>query len=334
MNPRAGLAFADFETGDLLQMTGRAEIVLGASDIAAFPGAERLWQFWPKLVLLRERALPLRFALHDAARELFGRLTDPRYDRDRAVVDSAPNARKTMLREIVLDTETTGTDARAGDRLIEIGCVELVNHIRTGRTFHRFVNPERPVSEGAFNVHGISDAFLADKPVFADVVDALLDFLGDARLVIHNAAFDVGFLNAEFARLGPAAPAPIALETVVDTLLLARRKHPNAANSLDALCSRYGIDAARRAKHGALLDAQILAEVYIELLGGKQASLGLAVAEAVAATPLDAEGEAAYRPAPQRSRLSPEERERHAAFVATLGDGAVWRDYLGADGGA
>ncbi len=157
-----------------------------------------------------------------------------------------------MLREIVLDTETTGTDARGGDRLIEIGCVELINHVQTGQTFHRLVNPQRAVSEGAFAVHGISDAMLADKPVFADIVDAFVKFCGDARLVIHNAPFDVGFLNMEYGRLGPAAPPQIVLEDVVDTLLLARRRHPGAANNLDALCNRYGIDTTRRVKHGAL----------------------------------------------------------------------------------
>ena len=180
-----------------------------------------------------------------------------------------------MLREIVLDTETTGTEAKGGDRLIEIGAVELLNHIPTGRTFHRYCNPQRPVSEGAFNVHGLSDAFLSDKPVFAAIVGDLLAFLADGRLVIHNAPFDVGFLNMEYARLGADAPPPIRLEDVVDTLPMARRKHPGAANNLDALCSRYGIDNTRRTKHGALLDAQILAEVYVELLGGKQTSLGL-----------------------------------------------------------
>ncbi|GEP09695.1 DNA polymerase III subunit epsilon [Methylobacterium gnaphalii] len=244
-----------------------------------------------------------------------------------------------MLREIVLDTETTGTDAKGGDRLIEIGCVELINHIRTGKTFHRFVNPQRPVSEGAFAVHGLSDAFLADKPVFADIVDALLEFCGDARLVIHNAAFDVGFLNMEFARLKPSAPPPIVLEDVVDTLALARRRHPGAANNLDALCSRYGIDNTKRTKHGALLDAEILAEVYIELLGGKQTSLGLA---AVAAGAADSDGRTADRPdepivlpvRTMRNRLTESERERHAAFIGTLGGSVIWREYLGEDSGA
>ncbi|KAB1075623.1 DNA polymerase III subunit epsilon [Methylobacterium planeticum] len=242
-----------------------------------------------------------------------------------------------MLREIVLDTETTGTDAKGGDRLIEIGCVELLNHIQTGKTFHCYVNPQRPVSEGAFGVHGLSDAFLSDRPVFADVVDAFRDFCADSRLVIHNAPFDVGFLNMEFARLGAAAPPAIDLEAVVDTLLMARRKHPGAANNLDALCSRYGIDTTRRTKHGALLDAQILAEVYMELLGGKQTSLGLAPAEAAPAGPVPVPGaDGAPAPGPRivRPRLTPAERERHEAFLATLGPNAIWRTYLGEDGGA
>lgn len=242
-----------------------------------------------------------------------------------------------MLREIVLDTETTGTDAKAGDRLIEIGCVELLNHIQTGKVFHCYINPQRAVSEGAFGVHGLSDAFLADKPVFADVVDAFRDFCADSRLVIHNAPFDVGFLNMEFARLGAAAPPAIDLGAVTDTLLMARRKHPGAANNLDALCSRYGIDTTRRTKHGALLDAQILAEVYMELLGGKQTSLGLAPVEAAATGPAltqSPEGAVTIRPRTIRPRLTPAEREQHEAFLATLGANAIWRDYLGEDGTA
>ncbi|MBX9933852.1 MAG: DNA polymerase III subunit epsilon [Methylobacterium sp.] len=234
-----------------------------------------------------------------------------------------------MLREIVLDTETTGTDAKGGDRLIEIGCVELVNHIQTGASFHRYCNPTRPVSQGAFAVHGLSDAFLADKPLFADIVEDLLAFCGDAPLVIHNAPFDVGFLNAEFARLGAAAPPPIELEAVVDTLQLARRKHPGAANNLDALCARYGIDTTRRTKHGALLDAQILAEVYVELLGGKQTTLGLTAVVSSATSAL-ALAEAAGRqgPRPFRNRITAKERAAHAAFCATLGGVPIWRDYL------
>jgi len=235
-----------------------------------------------------------------------------------------------MLREIVLDTETTGTDAKGGDRLIEIGCVELINHVQTGQSFHRFVNPQRAVSAGAFGVHGISDAFLADKPPFADIVADFVAFCGDSRLVIHNAPFDVGFLNMEYGRLGPAAPALIDLAAVVDTLVMARRRHPGAANNLDALCNRYGIDTARRTKHGALLDAQILAEVYVELLGGKQTSLGLAVAEDVRTVGVvDGPDDAVpIAPIPSRSRLTQAEREAHAAFVATLGPSAIWRDYL------
>src|SRR5918993_3548325 len=178
------------------------------------------------------------------------------------------------MREIVLDTETTGTDPAAGDRIIEIGCVELVNQFPTGRSFHAYINPQRAVSQGAFNVHGLSEAFLADKPVFAAIAEPLLEFVGDGRLVIHNAGFDVAFLNAEFARTGHPA---LDMVRVVDTLSLARRKHPGAPASLDALCARYGIDNSRRTKHGALLDAEILAEVYIELIGGKQADLGLAI---------------------------------------------------------
>lgn len=234
-----------------------------------------------------------------------------------------------MLREIVLDTETTGTEAQNGDRLIEIGAVELFNHIPTGREFHCYINPQRVVSEGAYAVHGLSDAFLSDKPVFAKVVPDLLAFLGDARLVIHNAPFDVGFLNMEYARLGADAPPPIRLEDVVDTLPMARRKHPGAANNLDALCSRYGIDNSRRTKHGALLDAQILAEVYVELLGGKQTSLGLLVAEAAAPAATNLPGVAGSPPRTFRSRLTDAERERHDAFRASLGAQAIWADYIG-----
>jgi DNA polymerase-3 subunit epsilon len=237
-----------------------------------------------------------------------------------------------MLREIVLDTETTGTEARNGDRLIEIGAVELLNHIPTGLTFHRYCNPQRAVSEGAFNVHGLSDAFLSDKPVFAEIVGDLQAFLGDGRLVIHNAPFDVGFLNMEYGRLGASAPPPIRLEDVVDTLPMARRKHPGAANNLDALCNRYGIDNTRRTKHGALLDAQILAEVYVELLGGKQTSLGLLAAET--APPPSERGARQAGPAtprPYRNRLTDSERARHDSFRASLGAAAIWAEYIGAD---
>jgi DNA polymerase-3 subunit epsilon len=232
-----------------------------------------------------------------------------------------------MLREIVLDTETTGVDP-ASDRIIEIGCVELLNYIPTGRSYHAYINPQRSVSQGAYNVHGLSEEFLRDKPVFSAVVEELLSFVGDARLVIHNASFDMGFLNAEFGRNGHP---PVPFERAIDTLSLARRKHPNAANSLDALCARYGIDNSRRTKHGALLDAEILAEVYIELMGGKQADLGLAVAR----QPVPVTGGSIIVPsaAPRApvSRLTDADREAHLAFVATLGANAIWREYLSSE---
>jgi DNA polymerase-3 subunit epsilon len=226
------------------------------------------------------------------------------------------------MREIVLDTETTGTDAAAGDRVIEIGCVELVNQFPTGRTFHVYVNPQRSVSQGAFNVHGLSEAFLADKPVFAAVAEPFLEFVGDGRLVIHNAAFDIAFLNAEFARTGHPA---LDMMRVVDTLSLARRKHPGAPASLDALCARYGIDNSRRTKHGALLDAELLSEVYIELIGGKQADLGLSLRPSAAA---QSSIVIAARERVAISRLTDAERETHLAFIATLGASAIWREYV------
>lgn len=239
-----------------------------------------------------------------------------------------------MLREIVLDTETTGTDHAAGDRVIEIGCVELVNHIPTGAHYHCYINPQRPVSAGALAVHGLSDAFLADKPRFAEIADEFAAFIGESRLVIHNAAFDVGFLNAEFARTGHAR---IENDRVLDTLALARRKHPGAPNNLDALCNRYGIDNARRTKHGALLDAEILAEVYIELIGGKQTDLGLAVTAARAGVAAHVAlggglgGGLGAAPVERRaapSRLSDAEREAHARFLAGFKGEPVWRDYI------
>lgn len=233
-----------------------------------------------------------------------------------------------MLREIVLDTETTGIDAGKGDRVVEIGCVELLNHIPSGRTWQAYLNPERPMSEGAFAVHGLSDAFLADKPVFAAAAPEFLAFIDGARLIIHNAQFDVGFLNAELKRAGHA---PLAHDRALDTLVLARRRHPGAPASLDALCARYGIDNSRRTRHGALLDAEILAEVYLELIGGRQADLGLGAisvdgarrGEAAIALPL-------VRPTPLAPRLGEGDRAAHAAFVTTLGATPIWRDYLAA----
>lgn len=229
------------------------------------------------------------------------------------------------MREIVLDTETTGLEARGGDRLVEIGCVEMVNRILTGTVYHVYINPERDMPVEAFNVHGLSSEFLSDKPVFATVADEFLEFIADDTLVIHNAAFDIGFLNAELERLGRPA---IARDRVVDTLALARRKHPGASNRLDDLMNRYGIDSSRRVKHGALLDAELLAEVYSELLGGRQASLMGLVEETSEAPRLVVEAQAVRpRPTPLPSRVSMEEAAAHAAFIATMGEKALWLKY-------
>lgn len=231
------------------------------------------------------------------------------------------------MREIVLDTETTGLEAFQGDRLVEIGCVELIDRFPTGRTFHCYINPERGMPEAAFAVHGLSDEFLKDKPVFAEIADDFVDFIGDATLIIHNAVFDINFLNAELERIGRS---PIGRERVTDTLLLARRKHPAGPNRLDDLCARYGIDNSKRVKHGALLDAEILAEVFIELIGARQTQLGLIAAEAAAHAAV-AVATAARRPSPWQPRLSPEEREAHRTFIATLGANAIWLQYLPAE---
>jgi DNA polymerase-3 subunit epsilon len=234
-----------------------------------------------------------------------------------------------MLREIVLDTETTGTEHAKGDRIVEIGCVELLNHIPTGKSYHVYINPDCPVQDGAFRVHGLSNEFLADKPVFAAIADEFVDFVGDGRMVIHNAAFDIGFINAEFARTGHR---PINLANVVDTLTMARRKHPGAANNLDALCSRYGIDNSRRTKHGALLDAEILAEVYIELIGGRQVGFDLAVqpsGQNGLAAKAGSVASARTRSRQVVSRLTDAERAAHEAFIQTLGPNPLWREYLG-----
>jgi DNA polymerase-3 subunit epsilon len=231
------------------------------------------------------------------------------------------------MREIVLDTETTGLDPYQGDRVVEIGCIELFNGIPTGQTFHRYVNPERDMPAGAFEVHGLSGEFLKDKPPFREIASEFLDFVGNAALVIHNAAFDIGFLNAELER---AAKPLLARERIVDTLLLARRKHPAGPNRLDDLCVRYGIDNSKRSKHGALLDAEILAEVYIELIGARQAQLGL---QPVGSIPRGAViiAAALVRPVPLAPRITDAERQAHRAFVATLGASAIWRDYFEPD---
>jgi DNA polymerase-3 subunit epsilon len=236
-----------------------------------------------------------------------------------------------MLRDIVLDTETTGLDARKGDRLIEIGCIELVNRIPSGREFHVYINPEgRDVHPDAERVHGISGAFLADKPPFKIVADSFLEFIGrDGQLIIHNASFDMGFINMELERIGLA---PITMDRVVDTLALARRKHPAGPNTLDALCKRYGIDNSKRVKHGALMDSSLLADVYVELLGERQATLGLAKSVDQDTGPIIRAHKAKPRPAPLKPRLGEADIEAHAQFVETLGPDAPWRRFLGLPG--
>jgi DNA polymerase-3 subunit epsilon len=231
------------------------------------------------------------------------------------------------MREIVFDTETTGLDPFQGDRLVEIGCIELVNRFPSGKTFHFYFNPERDMPEAAFNVHGLSIDFLKDKPLFAEKAEELVAFLGDAQLVAHNAMFDLGFLNAELDRAGLAG---VSRERLIDTLLLARRKHPGGSNRLDDLCVRYSIDNSRRTKHGALLDAELLAEVYIELIGARQASLVLSQMATPAAT-AGAIVVMRERTVPLAPRLSDEERAAHRSFIATLGEAAIWRDYLSLD---
>jgi DNA polymerase-3 subunit epsilon len=230
-----------------------------------------------------------------------------------------------MLREIVLDTETTGLDAANGDRLIELGCIEIVNRIPTGQEFHRYLNPEREVHPDAVAVHGLTNEFLRDKPLFTEVADDFLVFIADAPLVAHNATFDLGFINTELER---AARPPLPASRIVDTLALARRRHPAGPNTLDALCKRYGIDLSQRTKHGALLDSMLLAGVYVELLGERQATLvfgGNGAASAIRA----AAGRALQRPAPLPPLLSPEEEVAHREFVKTLGAEAIWLQYLG-----
>jgi DNA polymerase-3 subunit epsilon len=236
-----------------------------------------------------------------------------------------------MSREIVLDTETTGLNPLGGDRIVEIGCIELVNHIPSGRHHHIYINPERSMPEEAFRVHGLSDEFLADKPVFAEIADTFLDFIGDASLIIHNAAFDIGFLNAELEKLN----RPALANNVIDTVMLARQVHPGARVSLDALCKHYGIDNSRRTLHGALLDSEILAEVYLELIGGRQVGLALVTdvevsVEITAGRPVE-RAPARQRPFALPSRLSDIERMAHEALIAGLGEKALWADYFQAE---
>jgi DNA polymerase-3 subunit epsilon len=231
------------------------------------------------------------------------------------------------VREIVFDTETTGLEPYAGHRLVEIGCIEIVNGVSTGAVFHHYVDPERDMPAEAFAVHGLSADFLRGKPKFAEIADALLEFVGDAKLVAHNAGFDFSFINAELERIGRPS---LRRDLMVDTLSLARRRHPGAANRLDDLCSRYGIDTSRRTKHGALLDAELLAEVYAELTGGRQATLVLSVSTGIAA----GSTLPPTRPVPLAPRLMPDDIARHMAFLDTLGGVPLWRTYLPAENAA
>ncbi|MGF9566336.1 DNA polymerase III subunit epsilon [Neorhizobium sp. JUb45] len=232
------------------------------------------------------------------------------------------------MREIIFDTETTGLESKT-DRVIEIGGIELVDHFPTGRTFHKYISPgDRKVHPDALAVHGLTDEFLKDKPSFAEIVEELQEFFHDAKWIAHNANFDIGFINAEFDRLGLA---PVVSEQVIDTLSMARRKHPMGPNSLDALCRRYGIDNSHRTKHGALLDSELLAEVYIEMIGGRQTALGLVdvkqKVEVVQEEDDDAVLEIPPRPGTLPVRLSPADMEGHQKLIATMGDKAIWKQY-------
>lgn len=228
------------------------------------------------------------------------------------------------MREIVLDTETTGLDPAQGHRMVEIGCIELVNRFPSGQTFHRYLNPERDVPSEAYAVHGLSYERLKKEPRFADIATELLAFLGDAPLVAHNAGFDFTFLNAELERVKRPV---LSRERLVDTVMLARRKYPGASNRLDDLCVRYGIDNSRRTKHGALLDAELLAEVYLELIDARQAQLGLVAAAQSAVVTAVSAVVAKLRAIALPSRLTKADRAAHQAFVAELGAKAIWNDY-------
>ena len=226
------------------------------------------------------------------------------------------------MREIVLDTETTGLNPAAGDRIAEVGMLELINHIPTGLTFHRYINPERDMPAEAFAVHGLSSEFLSDKPTFAAIADDFVSFIDDAPLIIHNAGFDMGFINAEFTRL---ARPMLDGDRVIDTLMLARRKHPMGPNNLDALCKRHGIDNSRRDKHGALLDAELLAEVYLALIGGRQTAMQLTPTQ-TSQTEKKVET-AILRPRSERlpSRIAENDKVAHDAMIETLSEAAIWR---------
>lgn len=225
------------------------------------------------------------------------------------------------MREIVLDTETTGFEPGEGDRIVEIGAVELFNHMPTGKTYHQYINPERGMPTAAFEVHGLGDEFLRDKPVFKRIGQEFLDFVKGDKLVIHNAAFDMKFLNAELDWAGlPKLP----MDQALDTLMIARKKFPGSPASLDALCRRFHIDNSAREKHGALLDSEILAEVYLELVGGRQPDLVLASGGSDATSSTQDDWRPSARPSPLASRLTADEKAAHSAFVAKMGDDVLW----------
>ncbi len=230
------------------------------------------------------------------------------------------------MREIVLDTETTGLDPASGDRIVEIGAIELLNYMPTGEVYHQYINPERAMPAGAFAVHGLADEFLADKPVFNQIVDDFLVFIGRSKLVIHNAAFDMKFLNAEMKWCGRSR---LPMSQAIDTLEIARKKYPGAKNSLDALCRRFAVDNSGREKHGALLDSELLAEVYLELIGGRQPDFGLGgpTGGLGASEQTRSRWKAGARPNTPPPRLSAAEKERHRAFISDLGAGSIWSKF-------
>ncbi len=227
------------------------------------------------------------------------------------------------MREVVLDTETTGLDPKSGHRIVEIGCIELFNHVPTGETFHCYVNPEREMPAEAERVHGLSEQFLSDKPLFADVAEAFVTFVGEAPLVIHNAAFDMGFVNAELALVGRDI---LPMDRAIDTVSMARRKFPGGQASLDALCRRFGIDLSERSLHGALLDARLLAAVYLELLGGRQHGMELAADAETGAADASATSPGAGRREPRPHTVDETEKARHAAFMEKITDPIWLRD--------
>jgi len=240
------------------------------------------------------------------------------------LTDFKNGAKQTAMREIVMDTETTGLDPFTGHRIVEIGAVELINHLPTGNVYHQYINPQREMPEEAFNVHGLSQKFLSDKPLFADIAPEFLNFVGDGILVIHNAPFDMKFLNAELSWVDLQ---PLSMDQVIDTLALSRKRHPMGPNSLDALCRRYGIDNSRRDKHGALLDSELLADVYIELIGGRQTALSLMddATQSTLAKTATRQTVVSQRGKLLASRLSQAELDAHKEMVICIGEKALWK---------